>query len=462
MSNNIHPFFWGTATSAFQIEGSVRADGRGPSIWDVFCAQPGRTHNGDTGEPACDHVRRYRDDVALMRTLGVNAYRFSTSWSRVLPTGRGAVNASGVGFYDRLVDALLDAGVTPWLTLYHWDLPAALQDDLGGWENPDTARYFADYAQLMFNRLGDRVRYWITINEPWVVVDAGYFTGVHAPGVCDRTRGYRVGHQLLRAHGLAVAAFRARGADAGAISLALNSSFSFPATDSPQDEAAGERALLDFAGWFGDPIWFGDYPQALRAAYGDLLPEFTAEDRRLLTRSIDYLAINYYTSDVVRHANNHNALHYDRQPFPSRPLTATNWPIVPEGLHRLLVWLHRRYGELPLYITENGVALPDRVNSNGAVHDPDRIAYLRDHFAAARQAMADGVDLRGYFVWSLMDNLEWACGYAKRFGLVHCDFRTQQRIIKDSGRWYAEWIARGGWNQTAADAVLAPGAIGGR
>jgi beta-galactosidase len=462
MTRPTEPFFWGTATSAFQIEGSVRDGGRGPSIWDVFCQTPGRTANGATGEPACDHLRRYREDVGLMRALNLNAYRFSVSWSRVQPAGRGNVNGPGLDFYDRLVDALLEAGITPWVTLYHWDLPAALQDELGGWENADTPRLFADYATIMYERLGDRVRHWMTINEPWVVVDGGYLTGVHAPGVCDRVRGYRVGHELLRAHALAVAAYRAGRHGDGVISLALNSSFSFPKSESQADAAASERALLDFAGWFGDPAWFGDYPAELLEAYGDLLPAFSAEDRQLLARSMDYLAINYYTSDVVRHADNHNALHYERQPFPLRPVTATDWPIVPEGLHRLLVWLHRRYGELPVYITENGVALPDRVRADGTVHDPERIAYLREHFSAARRAMADGVDLRGYFVWSLLDNLEWSSGYDKRFGLVRCDFETQRRTIKDSGRWYAEWIARGGWEQAKADAMLAPEAAGER
>lgn len=456
------PFYWGAATSAFQIEGATRSDGKGLSIWDVFCETPGRTESGDTGDPACDHIRLYREDVALMRELKLNAYRFSVSWPRVMPTGRGRVNEAGLAFYDRLIDALLEAGITPWVTLYHWDLPNALQEELGGWENPDTARHFADYAAVMFARLGDRVRHWMTLNEPWVVVDAGYFTGVHAPGLRDRARGYRAGHQLMRAHALGVAAYRACRHNGGVISFALNSSYSFPATPCAEDRAAAERAILDFGGWFGDPAWFGDYPAEMRQAYGALLPEFSDEDRRLLTRSMDYIAINYYTSDVVRHAANHHPLHYDRRPFPDRATTATGWPIVPEGQHQLLCWLHRRYGGLPMYITENGVALPDTVGDDGRVRDVERIAYLREHFAAARRAMDDGVDLRGYFVWSLLDNLEWASGYAKRFGLVRCDFADQRRTIKDSGYWYADWIARGGWADAGAAALPATAPSGGR
>ncbi|HRX86961.1 MAG TPA: family 1 glycosylhydrolase, partial [Phycisphaerae bacterium] len=276
------PFYWGAATSAFQIEGATRADGKGLSIWDHFCETPGCTESGDTGEPACDHVRRYRDDVALMGALNLNAYRFSISWPRVMPQGRGATNPAGIAFYDRLVDALLDAGITPWVTLYHWDLPQALQAELGGWEHPDTARHFADYAARMYDCLGDRVRHWLTLNEPWVVVDAGYFTGVHAPGIRDRARGYRAGHELMRAHALAVAAYRACRHNTGVISLALNSSYSFPATPCAEDRAAAERAILDFGGWFGDPAWFGDYPAELRAAYGDLAKGVIADHRAFL------------------------------------------------------------------------------------------------------------------------------------------------------------------------------------
>jgi beta-glucosidase len=444
--NNQGPFLWGAATSAFQIEGAARDLGKGPSIWDVFVETPGRTTTGDTGARTCDHVRRYREDVALMRQLNLQAYRLSISWPRVLPGGRGAVNEAGLDFYDRLIDALLAADIVPFVTLYHWDLPAALQMELAGWEHPDLPRIFADYATLMFDRLGDRVEYWMTLNEPWCVVDGGYFAGVHAPGIQDRARGFRAGHQLLRAHACAVAAYRAGRNNSGAISLALNSDFNYPASSSPADRAAAEQAMLDFAGWFGDPVYFGDYPTEMRAAYGELLPPFSDEDQRLLIGSMDYLAVNYYTSQIARHDDTH-PMGYTKQPDPARALTETGWAIVPEGLGDLLGWLHNRYDGPAMVITENGVALPDRVEADGSVNDVERIAYLRDHFASARRAMDAGVDLRGYLVWSLMDNLEWSYGFSKRFGLIRCDFESQQRTIKASGQWYADWIAGGGWSQ---------------
>lgn len=434
-------FLWGAATSAFQIEGAARADGKGPSIWDTFCATPRNTRAGETGETACDHYRRWREDVSLLVRLGVNSYRFSVSWPRVLPAGRGQVNAPGLAFYDRLVDALLAAGIEPMATLYHWDLPQALQAELGGWAHPDSPRIFADYADLLFDRLGDRVKWWLTINEPWCVVDGGYFNGGHAPGLRDRALGYKVGHNLLRAHAYAVAGYRTSRAKPGRISFALNTSFSFPASTATANRDAAERAILDFAGWFGDPPVFGDYPVVLRERLGSLLPRFTAEDARLLKGSLDYLALNYYTSDVVRHAPGRGALDYERTPLPDRPRTTMGWPIAPDGLHALLHWLSDRYRGLPIYITENGAACDDQPDARGFVDDQDRIAYLRDHLAAVAEARAAGVDVRGYFAWSLLDNLEWAEGFAQRFGLIRCDHATGQRTIKASGRWYADYVA---------------------
>jgi len=441
-------FLWGAATAAYQVEGAARVDGRGPSIWDVFCAIPGKTARGETGDRACDHYHRWAGDIALMRELNLRAYRFSIAWPRVLPQGRGAVNQRGLDFYDRLVDGLRGAGIEPLVTLYHWDLPAALQFELGGWAHDDLPHLFAEYAELMFKRLGDRVRLWMTLNEPWVVVDGGYFHGVHAPGIRDRALGYRAGHNLMRAHACAVARFRALNIPGGKIGFALNSSFSFPATDSAEDRAAAQRAIESFAGWFGDPPCFGDYPAEMRRRLGPLLPEFTAEDARLLRGSIDYVALNYYTSEVVRHAAGRGPFEFEIVPQPGVPQTTMGWPIRPDGQRELLLWLHRRYPGKPFYITENGCALDDQPDSSGFVNDPDRIAYLRAHFAAAREAMAQGVDLRGYFVWSLMDNLEWSAGFEKRFGLIRCDFETMQRTIKASGRWYADFIARGGFAGT--------------
>lgn len=434
-------FLWGAATSAYQIEGAPRTDGKGPSVWDAFCQIPGKTANGETGDVACDHYHRWREDVELMRRLNLGAYRFSVSWPRVLPLGRGAVNTVGLDFYDRLVDGLQAAGIEPVATLYHWDTPLALQLELGGWASPDFAGLFADYAGVVYDRLGDRVKYWLTINEPWCVAELGYFTGVHAPGAQDRALAYRVGHNVLRAHAYAVARYRAGRHNRGLISFALNANYTFPATDRPQDVAAAERALLNFAGWFGDPAHFGDYPAVLRARLGSLLPEFTAEDAALLRGSMDYLALNYYTSDVVRHAPGAGPLELEFVEQPNVSRTMMGWPIVPEGLGRLLRWLAARYQGLPIYVTENGAAMDDRADADGYVDDQDRIAFLRDHLAVVAQAIADGLDIRGYLAWSLIDNLEWAHGYSKCFGLMHCDRRTLKRTIKASGHWYAKVIA---------------------
>lgn len=436
-------FLWGAATAAFQIEGAAAKDGKGPSIWDVFCATPGKTRFGETGQIACDHYHRYREDVELMGQLNLRAYRFSISWPRVLPQGRGKVNEAGLAFYDRLVDSLCEAGIEPFVTLYHWDLPAALQMELGGWAHPDLPHLFADYAELVFDRLGDRVRHWLTLNEPWCVVNAGYFQGCHAPGIIDRVLGYRVGHNLMRAHAYAAARYRAKRHSQGAISLALNMSYSFPASDGPEDVAAAERAMENFAGWFGDPPWYGAYPEVLRERLGPLLPEFSEEDSGLLKRSMDFLAVNYYTSEVIRYAPGVGLMEAEEIPQSDRAHTATGWPIVPEGLHRLLLWVSKRYPGVPIYITENGAAMDDEVDGRGFVNDADRIAYLRNHIAAACGALAEGVDVRGYFVWSLLDNLEWSEGFAKRFGLVRCDHETSQRTIKASGHWYASLIADG-------------------
>ncbi len=445
-------FLWGAATAAYQIEGAARSDGRGPSIWDVFLATPGKSVTGDTGEVACDHYHRSSEDIGLMRQLNLNAYRFSVSWPRVMPEGRGPVNARGLDFYDRLVDQLIAAGIEPLVTLYHWDLPAALQMEFGGWAHDDSPHWFADYAELIFNKLGDRVRLWLTLNEPWCSVDGGYFHGAHAPGIRDRALGYRAGHNLMRAHAYAVERFRAlpvgreRG---GQISFALNMSYSFPATSSSEDAAAAERAMLNFGGWFTDPPHFGDYPSVMRERLGALLPEFTADDARRLRRSMDFLAVNYYLSDVVRHAPGNGPMETELAPQPHVKHTEMNWPIVPEGFYALLHWLNKRYDGLPIYVTENGAACNDQPDAEGFVNDQDRIAYLRDHFEAARAAQAEGVDLRGYFVWSLLDNLEWSLGFNKRFGLIRCDFETGRRTIKASGRWYADFIARGGFNRGA-------------
>ena len=448
-------FLWGAATAAFQIEGAALSDGKGPSIWDVYTEIPGKTTRGETGVRACDHYHCYREDVEIMRQLNLRAYRFSISWPRVLPQGHGRVNVAGLDFYDRLVDALCAAGIEPFVTLYHWDLPAALQMELGGWPHPDVASYFADYADICFRSLGDRVRYWVTLNEPWCVASDGYIQGWHAPGVRDAALGYRAGHNLLRAHAHAAARYRAvQRPGPGGLGIALNIIYDFPATETPEDAAAAERAMEFMGGWFGDPLCRGDYPASMRLRLGDLLPPFSAEDAALLRGSLDFIGLNYYFADVVRDDPGRSPAEVEKVPQTGRKRTEMDWPVTPEGLAPQLQWLACRYPGLPLYITENGAAFSDQADGAGLVNDVDRIDYLREHIAAVASARRLGVDIRGYFVWSLMDNLEWAQGFSKRFGLVRCDFETLQRTVKASGWWYAHLIASGG--DLAAAAVHAP------
>jgi len=436
-------FLWGAATAAFQVEGAACEDGRGPSIWDVFLASGGRTARGETGAVTCDHYHRWREDVELMRQLNLQAYRFSISWPRVIPAGSGPHNEAGWWFYERLVDALLAAGIEPFVTLYHWDLPAALQTRLGGWANPEIAFIFADYAEAAFRRLGDRVRLWTTLNEPWVVVNAGYFEGVHPPGLRDRRLGFVAAHNLLRAHAHAVTRFRTICPD-GSIGIVLNGGYAFAVADTPEDKAAAERAMVAQLGWFGDPACLGGYPLLLRERLGAVLPEFSSEEVALLKHGVDFIGLNYYFSEVVRHAPGGGLCDVEVVPQPHRLHTAMGWPVTPEGFCPLLRWLGGRYAGVPIYVTENGAAFDDCPDESGYVQDPQRIAYLGEHISAVQQARAEGVDVRGYFVWSLLDNLEWAEGFSKRFGIVRCDFETLRRTIKASGHWYARLIAEGG------------------
>jgi beta-glucosidase len=442
-------FLWGAATSAYQIEGSPLADGAGPSIWHEFAHTPGRTCDGNTGDVACDHYRRYRDDVALMGKLGLNAYRFSISWSRVLPEGRGRVNLSGLGFYERLVDALLEQGIQPMLTLYHWDLPAAL-DRLGGWLNPDSAHWFADYAQLLFRALDDRVRLWVTLNEPWVVVDGGYLHGVLAPGQRNVFAAPRASHHLLRAHAAAVQAYRAAGRHQ--IGLVVNLEPKYPATETAEDLAATMRADAYWNRQYLDPVFLGAYPPELPEIFGAAWPAFPDADLDFIRQPLDFLGVNYYSRQVVRNDPQDWPLQAARVRQPQQTYTSLNWEVYPPGLTDLLEWVARRYGPLPLYITENGAAFYDPPHATGRVDDPLRQLYLRDHLRAALEARQKGVDLRGYFAWSLLDNFEWAHGYSPRFGLVHVDYATQQRTIKGSGRFYAKVIHSQGAALVAEDA----------
>ena len=435
-------FLWGTATSAYQIEGSPLADGAGPSIWQRFAHTPNRVRDGDTGDIACDHYRRYADDVALMHSLGTNAYRFSIAWARVLPRGRGAVNAAGLAFYDRLVDALLAKGIEPMVTLFHWDLPAAL-DDLGGWLNPDIAHWFADYADVVVRKLDDRVKLWATLNEPWVVTDGGYLFGALAPGHRNRFEAPIATHNLLRAHGTAVQAYRASGRHR--IGIVVNLEPKYAASDAAQDVDATARADAYMNLQYLDPVLLGRYPDALRGIFGEAWPEWPAEDFALIRAPIDFVGINYYTRSVTCF----DADNWLLQAAPVRQkratYTETGWEVFAQGLIDTLIRVKERYGNPPIYITENGAAFFDPPTADGGrVQDPLRVAYLRDHLRALHAALARGVDLRGYFAWSLLDNYEWSHGYSKRFGLVHVDFATQRRTPKDSARFLAEVIATNG------------------
>lgn len=434
-------FLWGCATSAYQIEGSPLADGAGPSIWQRFVHTPGMTTNGDTGDVACDHYRRYADDVALMAELGMQAYRFSVSWSRVLPTGRGAINRAGLDFYDRLVDALCAKGISPQVTLFHWDLPAAL-DDLGGWLNRDIAGWFADYAEVMYRKLDDRVGRWVTLNEPWVVSDGGYLHGALAPGHRSRFEGPIASHNLMRAHGAAVQRYREIGAKE--IGLVVNLEPQVAASADPADAAAANRVDAYMNRQYLDPALLGSYPPEMTEIFGEAWPAWPAEDLALIQQPIDFIGVNYYTRGVKRD----DAKGYLRAALVKQPnstYTETAWEVFPSAFTDILVWVHERYGGLPIYVMENGAAFYDPpVAEAGRVRDPLRVSYLRSHLRAARDAIARGVDLRGYMVWSLLDNLEWSLGFSKRFGIVHVDFETQTRTPKDSARYYAKVIASHG------------------
>ncbi|MDE2369545.1 MAG: beta-glucosidase [Burkholderiales bacterium] len=435
-------FLWGAATAAYQVEGSPLADGAGPSIWHRFVRTPGLVKDGDTGDVACDHYRRMADDVAMMARLGLKAYRFSISWSRVLPEGRGRVNEAGLAFYERLVDTLLAHGIQPMATLFHWDLPAAL-DDRGGWLNPDIADWFAEYASLVFKRLDDRIKLWATLNEPWVVTDGGYLHGALAPGHRNRFEAPIASHQLMRSHGKAVQAYRAIGKHQ--IGLVVNIEPKYPASQQPADLAATRRAEAYMNRQYLDPVFKGDYPAELREIFGEAWPEWPRADFDLIGQKIDFLGINYYTRNVVRHDEAQWPLKAAPVRQKSATYTETGWEVFPQGLTDTLLWVKRQYGDIPQYVTENGAAFFDPPQAfHGRINDPLRVDYYRAHLRAIHDAMAQGVDLRGYFAWSLMDNLEWSLGYSKRFGIVHVDFETQQRTPKDSAAFYTSVIASQG------------------
>lgn len=437
------------ATAAYQVEGAVREDGRGTSIWDTFSHTPGRTRNGDTGDVACDQYHRYEEDVELMAELGIGAYRFSVAWPRIQPEGRGRANPRGLDHYHRLVDALNRRGVAPVVTLYHWDLPQALED-LGGWGNRDTASRFAEYAAMVHQSLAGEVSMWVTLNEPWVAAWLGYGAGVHAPGGRDDAVALAASHHLLLAHGLAVDAM---GGD-GEVGITLNLQPVRPASDDPDDVRVARLADLHTNALFLDPIFGRGYPAELLEHY-DVAdgPAFVRDgDLETIASPTGFLGVNYYRPHTVAAAAASSAgaaeLPGSLGAWPVRPpgvpVTAMGWPIDPGALTELLVGLHREYAPARVFVTENGAAFDDEPGADGAFHDADRVEYLHDHLLAARGAIEAGVPLAGYFVWSLLDNFEWAEGYSRRFGLVHVDFATQRRTPKDSARWYAEVAARAG------------------
>jgi beta-glucosidase len=439
-------FLWGAATSAYQIEGFPQADGAGPSIWQRFSHTPGRMTNGDTGDVACDHYHRYAEDVALMRDLRLGAYRFSISWSRILPEGTGRINQAGLDFYRRLVDALHAAGIRPMATLYHWDLPAAL-DDRGGWLNRDAADWFADYATAAYRALDDGVDLWATLNEPWVVADGGYLHGALAPGHRNLYEAPIVSHNLLRAHGRAVEAYRAIGKHA--VGLVVNLEPKYPASESAEDLAAVRRADAYMNRQYLDPVYRRSYPEEMREMFGEAWPDFPAADFDGIAAPIDFVGINYYTRGVTRADPSVPVERAIRVRQPQSTYTETGWEVYPQALTDLLLWFRDRYGKTPIYITENGAAFydpPSAVGNDrgGEIDDPLRVDYLREHIRAVGRAVAQGVDVRGYFAWSLLDNLEWSHGFTKRFGIIHVDFATLVRTPKRSAHFYREVVESNG------------------
>ena len=446
-------FFWGTATSSYQIEGGVSEGGRGWSVWDAFCRIPGRVRDMSNGDIACDSYHRFPEDVAMMKQLGVNAYRFSIAWPRIQPTGRGEANPAGIAYYNRLIDLLLENGITPFITLYHWDLPLDLEMAHDGWLNPQITDDFAAYAELCFKAFGDRVKHWITLNEPWCVSVLGYGSGGFPPGRTGDTEPYIVAHHLLLAHGKAVRRFR-EGGYGGSIGISNNCDWREPLTDSPEDRAAAQRAVEFFYGWFTDPVVFGDYPSVMRERVGARLPQFTPEERALVKGSADFLGLNHYSTlyasarppaaNADIGGNGNGGMSADQDVYlstdPGWEQTDLQWNIVPEGFRKLLNWIAVRYPGYPIYVTENGCACnePDVFR---ALDDDQRCRFLllyTDAMAAA--VLEDRVDVRGYFCWSLMDNFEWAHGYSKRLGLIRCSPQNLERIPKRSFAVYRDII----------------------
>ena len=443
-------FVWGAATSSYQIEGTGRDSGKGQNIWDVFTKEPGRVYEGHTGDIACDHYHRFREDVAYMKELGLKWYRFSIDWSRVLPEGTGKVNEKGIDFYNALIDELLEQGIEPYITLYHWELPYEIYKR-GGWMNPEIVEWFGQYARLVAERFSDRVKYFFTLNEPQCFVGLGFLQGCHAPGVKAPLRDtFEMAHNALKAHGRAVQMLRAYGKQNVQIGYAPTSGMCYPEKETPKDIEAARKALFALpddlsnwtwnVSWWSDPVILGKYPEEGMKKYEKYLPVITDEDMKLISQPIDFYGQNIYNGRCIRMGT-------DGRPEEVRrpagfPKTATNWPVTPEALYWGPKFLYERYRK-PIYITENGMACHDTVSQDGKVHDPNRIDFLARYLKNLKRA-AEEIDIRGYFQWSLMDNFEWDKGYAERFGIIYVDFETQERIWKDSAYWYRDLIRRNG------------------
>jgi beta-glucosidase len=432
-------FIWGAATASYQIEGGWDEDGKGENIWDRFSHTPGKVDNGDTGDIACDHYHRWSEDIDLMKSIGIQAYRFSISWGRIFPDGRGTPNPAGIDFYSRLVDELLEAGIEPYITLYHWDLPQALQDR-GGWPARSTAEAFLEYTDLVSRELGDRVNYWTTFNEPFVSALVGYLEGRHAPGHQDVDEMLAAAHHLLLAHGLAVPVIRAN-ASKPEVGIVLNLNRMHPASRSAADRAAAWRQDGIVNRWYLDPLEGRGYPQDIVEHFNRPLDFVQRDDLNTIAVPIDYLGINYYTRGIARSEDTPEAENEPQTVFANPNPTEMGWEVYPEGLFDILCRVHFDYNFPKLYVTENGAAYPDTLSEDGKVNDPLRIAYYQAHLKSVSKAVVMGVPVKGYFAWSLLDNFEWAYGYSKRFGLIYVDFDTQERYLKGSAKYFREVIA---------------------
>ena len=442
-------FAWGVATASYQIEGAWNADGKGESVWDVFAHEPGRIKDGSTGDVACDHYYRFRDDVKLMKELGIRSYRFSLSWPRLIPNGMGELNPAGVQFYSDLIDTLLENGIEPYVTLFHWDYPYALYEK-GGWLNAESVAWFAEYAAKVTELFSDRVKYFITLNEPQCFIGQGHYQGIHAPGVkVSRQDIFQMAHNVMKAHGAAVIAMRKAAKRPIKIGYAPTGSAHYPNTDSPEDIAAAREKffackkpdaedLMWSVSWWSDPVILGKYPEDGLEMYREYLPEITPEDMDLISQPIDFYGQNIYNGKAVS-GKNGVAEFLPRKT--GAPRTAIGWPVTPEALQWGPRFLYERYG-LPIYITENGMSAHDAVSLDGQVHDPNRVDFFHRYLLELEKAADAGVPVEGYFLWSFMDNFEWGYGYTERFGIVYVDYETQERIPKDSAYWYRDWIRK--------------------